>query len=266
MHETEDIARRRACRPSRPRDDPSRLRARLLERIARLRFATVTEPVRIGSIELPFTRVREPDAVLDRIVEEEDLRERLSGVRRTGDELHLPYWAELWDSSFGLGTFLARQRSPERSPGLQAWDPFPHVLDLGCGMGLTGLVAAALGAHVTLADLEPQALLFARLNTLPYHDQVCVRRLDWRRDRLSRRFDLILGADVLYERAQWDHLEPFWRAHLASDGAVLLGEPGRQTGDAFPEWISSRGWSFERFEQSTPRRRLPIRIFRLRLG
>ena len=42
-----------------------------------------------------------------------------------------------------------------------------------------------------------------------------MRRLNWQTDRLDERFALILGADVVYERAQWEYLEPFWKAQLA---------------------------------------------------
>ena len=131
-------------------------------------------------------------------------------------------------------------------------------------MGLSGTVAAALGARVTFADLEPAALLFARLNSLPWRRRVRTRQMNWRTDQLDQRFDLILGADILYERAQWGWLEPFWRGHLAEHGTVLLGEPGRQTGDLFVEWIVARGWMLERFEQAVPARPRPVRIFRLR--
>jgi predicted nicotinamide N-methyase len=137
------------------------------------------------------------------------------------------------------------------------------VLDLGCGMGLSGTVAAALGAQVLFADLERPALLFAQLNSLPWSSRVRTRRVDWRSDRLGERFELILGADILYERKQWDHLEPFWRAHLAPRGQILLGEPGRPTGEAFPDWIRARGWSLDTHEQPVPTRQRPIRLFLL---
>src|SRR5262245_66037430 len=105
------------------------------------------------------------------------------------------------------------------------WQPArANVLDLGCGMGLSGTAAAALGARVLFADLEAAALLFARLNSVPYRGRVRTRQTDWRRDNLGERFDLILGADILYERKQWENLEPFWRAHLAPSGSILLGE------------------------------------------
>ena len=137
----------------------------------------------------------------------------------------------------------------------------PNVLDLGCGMGLSGTVVAALGARVLFADLEAPALLFAQLNSLPWSSRVRTRRVDWRTDQLGERFDLIVGADILYERKQWDHLDPFWRAHLAPGGSVLLGEPGRPTGDAFPDWICPRGWSLQTLHQPVPTRPRPIRIF-----
>lgn len=230
-----------------------RERARLLRRIE-ARYRVVTETVRVGALRFPFTRIADPDRVLDEVAAEEDRLEKVSGKRADGDYLHLPYWAELWDSAAGLGAFLQNR---------QLFSPDDSVLDLGCGMGLSGTVAAALGARVLFADLEAPALLFARLNSLPFADRVRARRTDWRTDRLDERFNLILGADILYERKQWDHLEPFWRAHLAPGGQILLGEPGRPTGELFPEWIIARGWDLQIHEQPVPTRERPIRLFLL---
>ena len=233
-------------------------RQRLLTRIRR-RYETLTETGRLGPLELPFTRIADPNRVLDEVAAEEDRLERVSGQRASEDQLHLPYWAELWDSAVGIGTFLVSNRGTLL--------PAPRrvsVLDLGCGMGMTGTAAAALGCRVLFADLEPPALLFARLNSLPYARRVRARRVDWRRDRLGERFDLIIGADILYERKQWDFLDPFWRAHLSEGGRVLLGEPGRKTGELFVDWITERGWSFAEHAQPVETRSKPIRIFELR--
>ena len=227
-------------------------RHKLLARIRR-RYATVTREMRFGQAAFAFTRVADPDRVLDEVAEEADRRQRATGVREADEHLHLPYWAELWDSALGVGQFLAK-RPP--TPG-------GSVLDLGCGMGLSGTVAAALGARVLFADIETPALLFARLNSLPWAARVRTRRLDWRQDELPEEFDLILGADILYERAQWEYLEPFWQRHLRHDGTVLLAEPGRQTGDAFERWILSRKWRWTRHEETVTTRIGPIRLLLL---
>lgn len=232
-----------------------RLRRHLLYRIHQ-RYETTTQSLRFGDIELDFTRIKDPDRVLDQVADEEDRRERQSGTRTDADQLHLPYWAELWDSAPGVAQFLVKHYST----------PTPlTVLDLGCGMGLSGAVAAALGHRVLFADLEPPALLFATLNSLPWRTRIRTRRLNWQRDTLDDRFDLILGADILYERPQWPHLEPFWRHHLAPNGIVLLGEPGRQTGDLFLQWITQKPWTLQQHEEPVPTRPRPIRLFRLQL-
>ncbi len=259
----------------------SRRRARLLARVER-RYEIVDQPFTIGPLRLNFTRVKDADRVLDQVCAEQDAHERKSQERKNGNELHLPYWAELWDSSIGVGHWLVTNRGQmsrrwddgdkeiERdshsltlSPGhlVTLSSSPPHTLDLGCGMGLAGTVAAAMGHRVTLADIESPALLFARLNTLPYASRAYVRKLNWQTDNLGERFDLILGADVLYERAQWEFLEPFWRAHLAERGVVILGEPGRMTGDQFGEWIAARGWTLTQLEQPVVGRARPIRLF-----
>jgi len=252
--------------------DATRLHDQLLWRIM-LRYAVVTESMQIGPISFEFTRVADPDRVLDEVAQEEDRREKLTGKRKREDELHLPYWAELWDSSIGLAHFLVRQwafcgagesrlaqfareqiRNPQRAV---------RAIDLGCGMGLAGVSAARLGLHVLFADLEPPALLFARLNSLPDRERCRYRRVNWQIDRLQERFDFILGADIVYDRSQWSFLHTFFEAHLAPGGAVLIGEPGRSSGEEFEPWISARGWRMARFNQEIPGRREPIRLLQL---
>jgi predicted nicotinamide N-methyase len=241
------------------RDESGRqVRRLLLERIGR-RYQVTTARVNLGGLEIEFTRIADPDRVLDQVAQEEDRREKVTGLRHRDDELHLPYWAELWDSATGIGQHLVRQvKSGTQRLG--------SVLDLGCGMGLSGAVAAALGARVMFADLERPALLFARLNSLPWRNRVRTRQLNWRTDRLGERFDLIIGADILYEKAQWPFLEVFWREHLADGGLVMLGEPGRQTGDLFMEWIAGRGWNMRRHDEPVSTRPGPVRVFLLRDG
>ena len=239
-----------------------RLRNRLLLRIRR-RYRVVCAPIQIGAVRLNFTRIENPDSVLDMVVDEVDRYERLHGKQKSGEDLHLPYWAELWDSAPAVGQYLASVDGRKLLVRRHADQPV-NVLDLGCGMGLAGATAAAMGADVLFADLEPHALLFARLNSLPWQHHVRTRRLNWRTDHLGERFPLILGADILYERAQWVYLEPFWRKHLAADGTIILGEPGRPTGDAFIEWIAQHGWDFSTHLEHVTTRPQPVRIFVLR--
>ncbi len=234
-----------------------KLQQRLLARIHR-QYQTTRRPVQIGPLDFDFTRITDPDRVLDQVAAEEDRREKTTGQRHRDDELHLPYWAELWDSAMGVGQFLVRAAQRQ-----EPWLKLERTLDLGCGMGFSGTVAAALGARVLFADLEAPALLFASLNSLPWKDQVRTRRTNWKTDDLRETFGLIIGADILYEKAQWPFLEPFWRKHLAPGGAILLGEPGRQTGDLFLEWIKDKPWMLALSEEKVPTREKPVRILLL---
>ncbi len=231
------------------------LGGRLRHRIAR-RYQTVSQAIELPGLSLSFTRIADPDQVLEKVADEVDRQEKAEGKRPENEDLHLPYWAELWDSARAVAQWLIRNSPPGR--------PRRRVLDLGCGMGLCGSVAARIGDHVLFADLEPAALLFARLNSLPDAARVRTRRLNWLTDALDERFDLILGADIVYERRQWLGLESFWRRHVERSGLVLLGEPARQSGDGFIEWIADRDWSFQRCEEPVTIRPKPIRLLLLR--
>src|SRR5271170_4632502 len=104
------------------RDELSRRRPRLLARIAR-RYKTVEVPFSIGPLRIIFTRVADPNVVLDEVCAEEDSREKSTGDRRDGNDLHLPYWAELWDSAIGVGWWLVGGRDGVGSDGVTEKKP-----------------------------------------------------------------------------------------------------------------------------------------------
>jgi predicted nicotinamide N-methyase len=106
----------------------------------------------------------------------------------------LPYWAELWPASLALAEAL-----PDMS-GLR-------VVELGCGLGLPSLVAAARGAEVT----------------------VRAERRDWR-EPWAEQFDLALAADVLYEHR---NVEPVLARLRELAPEALVGLAGRPYEDAF---------------------------------
>ncbi len=240
--------------------------ARLQARLER-RFDLLIEPVPVGPLRVQFARVSDPQKVLDDLCRKIDVYEKTTGQRVAGDQLGLPYWAELWDSAIGVGqwlvgdsaTWAAKDRT--RYALADQLAPPPAVLDLGCGMGLAGTVAAMLGAKVVFGDIERDCLLFASLNGLRYSGDVSARRVDWQNDDLRQRFDILIGSDVLYDKTQWEYLDVFFRRHLTLGGRVVLGEPGRQTGDRFIGWIQERGWSLHHHVERVPTRTAPIRLF-----
>ena len=233
-------------------NDPSLARAKLLARIHR-EFETADEIVDVGGRPMPFTRVKDPDAVLDAVCQQETDRQRGIQPKRT---LRMPYWAAVWESAVALAGYLAERDRREPLAGRP-------VLDLGCGMGMAGAAMALLNARVTLADIETACLLFARLNTLPWQDHCRVTRCDWQRDDLGERYEVIVGADVLYETEQWPFVESFLRRHLLPGGVSIIGEPGRPKAEAFPDWLRGHGWQLESSRATAGDRE--IRVYEARL-
>ncbi|SDH44943.1 Ribosomal protein L11 methyltransferase (PrmA) [Roseospirillum parvum] len=100
-----------------------------------------------------------------------------------------------------------------------------RVLDLGCGGGLVALAAARAGAgRVTGADIDPFARLALDLNAEA--NRLSVVGLD---DALgaSSDWDLILAADICYERPTAERLTAWLGARVAQGARVLLADPGR---------------------------------------
>jgi predicted nicotinamide N-methyase len=148
-----------------------------------------------------------------------------------------PYWEVLWRS----GVALAQELDGAALRGLR-------VVELGCGLAAPSIVAARAGALSLVARN-------ARLNRV----RVDTARVDWAEptELLGRApFDLVLAADVLYERPSVAALLSLL-PRLAPE--AWLAEPGRPAAGAFVEQALRR-WAVD------TRVRGVVTIHRLRFG
>jgi predicted nicotinamide N-methyase len=142
----------------------------------------------------------------------------------------VPYWSVLWRSGLALGRELSRRRLD----GLR-------VVELGCGIGVPSLAASRSGAVVLATDASVEALELLAGNASRNGLHVETARVDWASPAglLARApFDLVLAADVLYERASVAQLLELL-PRLAP--RVLLADPGRPAADAFLAEARRRG-------------------------
>jgi len=138
-----------------------------------------------------------------------------------------PLWSKVWEASWVLADFLA---------GLPA-DPGKRILEIGCGLGLVGVVAASFGHKVVMTEHNPEALEFARANAeLNGCPEVEIIDLDWNSPSLYGRFDYIVGSEIVYHQKDFDPLKNLFERLLKPDGEVVLCEGVRRTSlDFFKE-------------------------------
>jgi predicted nicotinamide N-methyase len=128
----------------------------------------------------------------------------------------MPYWAELWPSGLALAQAL-----PARLDGLE-------VVELGCGLGVPSLVAAARGARVTAVDWAADAIDLLRENAA--RNRIELRPLHAHWSTVEGPFDLVLAADLLYEERNGQAL----LERLPSLATrVLIADPGRPAARGF---------------------------------
>jgi predicted nicotinamide N-methyase len=140
------------------------------------------------------------------------------------EEEFLPYWAELWPS----GLALARHVATLDLDGLR-------VLELGCGLGLPSLAAALRGADVLATDWADDAIELLRRNAESNEALLRVARARWSEPEPLLRaapWDLVLGADLLYEERNAEQLSALLPR---LGGEVILAEPGRPYAKEFLE-------------------------------
>jgi predicted nicotinamide N-methyase len=192
--------------------------------------------VALGGTDVALWRV----ADLERHVD----RQALLGA---DDPPEPPYWAHLWTGALVLADCVPRDARV--------------VVELGCGLGLPGLVAARHGAHVTFVDRVPAALAFVRASAAANGvASAAFVAADVTTPALTARFDLVLAAEVLYDRRAFDPLATAIARHLAPGGRALVTDAGRTDTRAFYPALADAGLVWAATEHVVREERLPVTV------
>jgi predicted nicotinamide N-methyase len=173
---------------------------------------------------------------------------------------YMPYWADLWPAARMLAKVIMQEK----------WTLGTPALEVGCGLGLPGIVALARGLDVTFSDYDECALRFAADNArLNGHNRFQLLKLDWRGPPDSLRMPIILGSDLIYELRNVSPLVNFVKRVLLPGGVALLTDQDRIPSHAFREALQTEGllYSTQTLRAGEPGgRRLKGTLYRISLG
>lgn len=121
-----------------------------------------------------------------------------------------PFWSKIWEASVILADYIATIESPKK------------ILEIGAGLGLPSLVAASCGHEVTASDLEELALKLLKYSAKENSLNIKTILLDWRNPKLEEKFDIIMGAEVVFKKSLFEPLLNLFENYLRNGGEVLL--------------------------------------------
>ena len=205
-----------------PARTPRQLHASELLAELERRFVLENFPVAAFGRELELVSPRNAEELLN----EEDFER---------DE-RLPYWADLWPSSYALADRMASDSSAEGGERTR-------LLELGCGLGLVTIAALSAGFDVLATDYYADALLFTRANAWrALGREPATRLVDWRDLPTDLgTFCRVVAADVLYEPRYAAIVAEVLARTLAPTGEALIADPGRTALPAFLRECEARG-------------------------
>jgi predicted nicotinamide N-methyase len=129
-----------------------------------------------------------------------------------------PFWAYPWAGGQALARYVLD------NPGTVAGR---RVLDVASGSGLVAIAAAKAGAaSVVAGDVDPNAVAAARINAKANAVTVTARALDLAATDACGA-QVVLAADVFYERELAELALRFLRRASAAGASVLVADPGR---------------------------------------
>jgi len=154
-----------------------------------------------------------------------------------------PLFGQLWPSAQKLADLMQAWAFGER-----------RILEAGCGLALASMVIHRRGGNVTASDCHPLTAAFLRANLLLNElSGLRYRTGHWqRRNPLLGRFDVIIGADLLYERSHPEDLTAFIQAHASAQAEVLIVDPNRGNRSAFHRAMQRQRFALTETSLATP--------------
>lgn len=165
---------------------------------------------------------------------EEMLQQALAGEAAGASDWD-PYWGLLWAAAPKTAELILQQ----------SWKTGLTSLELGCGVGLTGIAALMTGLSVTFSDHAPEAVQMAQSNAARNRFPDAPGLVfDWRQP-IAAQFDFIFGSDVLYDSAGHEPLLQTLAAMLSPGGKAWIGDAGRSNAPLFVRSAINAGWTVE---------------------
>ncbi len=190
-------------------------------------FSTEHLELDIEGLPVKLSVIANTAELMDQLIAKGEAHEDVQDER-------IPYWADLWPSALALSRHLVL--SGIIQPGVR-------VTEMGCGLGLPGIVAGLLGAETTQTDYLPEALEFARHNWAQNVARPArFEQMDWRDPNPALAADILLASDVAYERRAFDYLPHAFRTLCRPGGTILVSEPNRTVAAGFFAGLSSQGF------------------------
>ena len=148
-----------------------------------------------------------------------DLEQVLAGKDPLKDASSFPFWINIWEASLVLADLLASL--PDRKD--------KTLLELGAGLGVPGLTAAAAGFQVTLSDYEELILDFERINAAASNlSELSFSLLDWKNPPAMQQFDILAGAEILFREEFFEPLLQVMAKSIKPDGVIYLAHDIRR--------------------------------------
>ena len=172
-----------------------------------------------------------------------------------------PLWVKIWEPSL----VLAHEVS-----GIQP-EPNAKLLEVGCGIGVVGIIASAFGHHVTMTEYNLTALDFANANAIlnlgPGKKGLHLMRLDWRSPELEGIFDHIVGSEIIYREKDFPYLMQLFKRYLSPDGQIILACGIRKTVMKFlDEMKGNFKLSIRKITLRSQVKEMPLLLVRARYG
>jgi len=168
------------------------------------------------NIDFEEIAVLDTRLVVVKILNLEDYIDKLADHVKNGQRLELPFWAKIWPTSILLSYVL--HKIPRQKGD--------SLLEIGAGMGICGLVAAKLGFDVIISDIDEDSLMISKINIIKNNlsENAKVKKIDFTRDRLEKKFKYIIGSEVLYRQEHYRPLIKFFLNHMDKDSTVILAK------------------------------------------